>query len=329
MPIKLFADGEVLTADEVNTYLMDQAVCVFANEGARDAAFSEIDPSKPSRGSGGRLCYIIDRGVVQYWSGSIWVDSAQFTVPDNFITNAKINSSAAIAYSKLNLSGTIVNADISSSAAIADSKLATISTVGKVSNSATTATSSNTNSAIVARDSSGNFSAGAITATSASVSGAFTGASATLSGAMSVGSAAITGTTSLQQIFEKATITTSPSSTINFDVQTSAVVVYETATTSGHTLNIRGTSGVSLNSLMSNGQSLTVVLILNSGSTAGKLSSIVIDSGIETNTVAVRWFGGTSYPNGSGSNAYDVYTVTAMKKTTNSWLAFASQSRFG
>ena len=60
--------------------------------------------------------------------------------------------------------GAIVNADINASAAIADTKLATISTAGKVSNSATTATSANTVSAIVARDSSGNFSAGTITA---------------------------------------------------------------------------------------------------------------------------------------------------------------------
>lgn len=47
---------------------------------------------------------------------------------------------------------------------LADTKLATISTAGKVSNSATTATSANTASAIVARDGSGNFSAGTITA---------------------------------------------------------------------------------------------------------------------------------------------------------------------
>lgn len=60
--------------------------------------------------------------------------------------------------------GTIVNADINASAAIADTKLATISTAGKVSNSATTATSANTASAIVARDGSGNFTAGTITA---------------------------------------------------------------------------------------------------------------------------------------------------------------------
>jgi trimeric autotransporter adhesin len=85
-------------------------------------------------------------------------------IADNTIVNADINSSAAISYSKLNLSSSIVNADISNSAAIADSKLATISTAGKVSNSATTATNANTASAIVSRDASGNFSAGTITA---------------------------------------------------------------------------------------------------------------------------------------------------------------------
>jgi hypothetical protein len=58
----------------------------------------------------------------------------------------------------------IVNADINASAGIVDTKLATIATAGKVSNSATTAVSTNTASAIVSRDSSGNFSAGTITA---------------------------------------------------------------------------------------------------------------------------------------------------------------------
>lgn len=62
------------------------------------------------------------------------------------------------------LSSLIVNADVSSSAAIVDTKLATISTSGKVSNSATTATSANTPNAIVLRDGSGNFAAGTITA---------------------------------------------------------------------------------------------------------------------------------------------------------------------
>ena len=125
------------------------------------------------------------------------------TLPIDSITNSKINSAAAIAYSKLNLATSIVNADISGSAAIAysklnlaasitsadivdativngdisasagivDTKLATISTALKVSNSATTATSANTASAIVARDASGNFTAGTVTVTNANATG--------------------------------------------------------------------------------------------------------------------------------------------------------------
>ncbi len=57
----------------------------------------------------------------------------------------------------------IKNADVDNTAGIVDTKLATISTAGKVDNTATTATSSNTTSAIVSRDGSGDFSAGTLT----------------------------------------------------------------------------------------------------------------------------------------------------------------------
>jgi hypothetical protein len=103
------------------------------------------------------------------------VTSAMIT--DGTIVNGDINASAAIALSKLAtgalptaitiasaniVDDSIVNADINASAAIVDTKLATIATAGKVSNSATTATSDNTASAIVARDASGNFNATSI-----------------------------------------------------------------------------------------------------------------------------------------------------------------------
>jgi hypothetical protein len=82
--------------------------------------------------------------------------------------------------------GQISNIDIAEDAAIVDTKLATISTVGKVSNSATTAASANTANAIVARDASGNFSAGTITA-------ALTGNAATATKLNSVRNFALTG----------------------------------------------------------------------------------------------------------------------------------------
>jgi len=58
-------------------------------------------------------------------TGVIAITNAGVTsIVDNSIVNADINSSAAIAYSKLNLAGGVVNADVSNSAAIAYSKLA-------------------------------------------------------------------------------------------------------------------------------------------------------------------------------------------------------------
>jgi len=82
------------------------------------------------------------------------------------INNASVLSSSAlgsgITGSSLTQVGTITSGTWNGTA-ITDTYLATISTAGKVSNSATTATSANTVSAIVARDGSGDFSARIIT----------------------------------------------------------------------------------------------------------------------------------------------------------------------
>ena len=81
------------------------------------------------------------------------------------VTTAAVNAAAATTV------GTVTSGTWNATA-ITDTYLATISTAGKVSNSATTATSANTANAIVTRDASGNFTAGTITATSFSGSGA-------------------------------------------------------------------------------------------------------------------------------------------------------------
>ena len=67
---KLFASGDVLTAAQVNTYLMDQAVMRFANEAARTAAFGGA--GEPVLASG-MMSYLIDVASVQVYNGSAWV----------------------------------------------------------------------------------------------------------------------------------------------------------------------------------------------------------------------------------------------------------------
>ena len=103
------------------------------------------------------------------------------------------------------LDGTILNADVNASAGIVDTKLATIATAGKVSNSATTATDSNTASAIVSRNASGNFSAGTITAALAGTASNVT-TNANLTGHVtSVGNAAVLGSFTSAQLLAALT----------------------------------------------------------------------------------------------------------------------------
>ena len=61
---KTFSVGAVLGASEVNTYLMQQSLMVFANTTARDAAISA--PTE------GMHVYLNDTGVVSAYDGTYW-----------------------------------------------------------------------------------------------------------------------------------------------------------------------------------------------------------------------------------------------------------------
>jgi hypothetical protein len=61
---KDFTTGEVLTANDVDGYLM-QGVWVFASAAARDAAVTS-----PQEGN---FCYLKDTNSTEYYSGSAWV----------------------------------------------------------------------------------------------------------------------------------------------------------------------------------------------------------------------------------------------------------------
>jgi hypothetical protein len=62
---KLFATGDVLTAAQVNTYLMQQTVMVFASSAARTTALSGVLAE-------GMLSYLSDTNAVEKYDGSSW-----------------------------------------------------------------------------------------------------------------------------------------------------------------------------------------------------------------------------------------------------------------
>lgn len=62
---RTFAAGEVLSAANVNTYLMQQSLMVFAGTAQRGSAITS--PSE------GMFTYLTDTNALQYYNGSSWV----------------------------------------------------------------------------------------------------------------------------------------------------------------------------------------------------------------------------------------------------------------
>jgi len=62
---KVWVSDEVLSADDLNSYLMDQIVGIFANSTARDSAM--LTPIE------GQMVYLQNTNVYQTWNGSAWV----------------------------------------------------------------------------------------------------------------------------------------------------------------------------------------------------------------------------------------------------------------
>ena len=63
---KLFQTGDVLTAAQVNTYLNEQTVMVFANAAARTSALTSVLAE-------GMVSYLQDTNAVEVYNGSAWV----------------------------------------------------------------------------------------------------------------------------------------------------------------------------------------------------------------------------------------------------------------
>jgi hypothetical protein len=117
--IKVFEAGQKLTANQVNSYLMDQAIAVFDDATARDNAFGGVGEPNLSQG---RVCYLKSDDKVYVYTATGWTEIGAQIETDEITTSKIIDG--AVTSAKI-ASATIVNANINASAAIALSKLAT------------------------------------------------------------------------------------------------------------------------------------------------------------------------------------------------------------
>lgn len=204
MAYKVFANGYNLNASELNTYLMNQSVMVFADAAARTSA---LTPSE------GMVTYLQDTNALEYYTGSAWATVGQ----DTTLTGVLITSPR-----------------------------------------------------------------------------------------------------------EKTTISaTAATGTIQYDQVTQADLYYTTNASGNFTLNIRGDSGTTLNSVMSTGQTTSVVFRATQGSTAYYLTAITIDGNSQT----IKWQGGTA-PSAGNASALDVYTFVITKTASATFTVLGSQTKF-
>ena len=97
--------------------------------------------------------------------------------------------------------------------------------------------------------------------------------------------------------------------TIQFDCVTQGVLYYTTASSANWTLNFRGNSGTTLNSLMNTGDAFTVNFLATNTTAYYQSTAVTVDTNA---TVTVKWSGGTA-PSAGNASAVDVYSYTIVK----------------
>jgi hypothetical protein len=134
----------------------------------------------------------------------------------------------------------------------------------------------------------------------------------------------VSGTLTLKTVIESALISaTAATGTINIDFLTNPTVYYTTNATANFTLNIRGSSGSSMDSVMATGDIATVTFLNTNGATPYRPTVFQVDG----SAVTPKWQGGTA-PTGGNASSIDGYTMTVIKTASATFTVFASQTRF-
>jgi hypothetical protein len=119
---------------------------------------------------------------------------------------------------------------------------------------------------------------------------------------------------------ERTTVSaTAATGTINFDAVTQGVLYYTSNASANWTLNVRGSSGATLNSILTTGDSITVAFLVTNGATAYRQTAFQIDG----SAVTPKYSGGTA-PAAGNASSIDVYTYTIIKTGSAAYTVFGA-----
>tara|TARA_R110002126_G_scaffold150689_1_gene297519 strand:- start:31 stop:576 length:546 start_codon:yes stop_codon:yes gene_type:complete len=108
---------------------------------------------------------------------------------------------------------------------------------------------------------------------------------------------------------ERTTVSaTAATGTVNFDASTQGVLYYTTNASGNWTLNVRGSSDATLDSILATGDAITVSFLVTNGATAYYQTAFNIDGSV----VTPKYSGGTA-PAAGNVSAIDTYSFTIIK----------------
>ena len=129
----------------------------------------------------------------------------------------------------------------------------------------------------------------------------------------------------IQQVIETANVdATALNANTNFDVLEGAVKYYSANNAANWTLNVRGDSSTTLNSVMNTGDSLTIAYL------ASQLSANTFyqsEMQVDGNSVTPKWQGGSA-PSAGNATSIDVYSFTILKTAENTYTVLGSQTQY-
>lgn len=119
------------------------------------------------------------------------------------------------------------------------------------------------------------------------------------------------------------TSATAATGAINIDAMVSALDIRTSNATANWTINVRGNSVTTLNSIMSTGEQISIVFESPNGGTAYYPTAFNVDG----SAVTPKWLGGSA-PSSGNINSTDVYVYTIRKTGAATFTVIASQNKF-